>query len=121
MSLLIERIAEAFSRHDFAVAYPYLAEDVEWDLVGDRRVTGRDAVIATCIGSTEYLATVTTSFERFRVLSGPDFAVVDSVAEYVDGDGGSSRVASCDLYAFADGLLRAITSYTVELPREDQS
>ena len=116
MSLPIERIAEAFSRHDFAAAYPYLAEDVEWELVGDRRVMGRDPVITTCTESAAYLATVTTSFERFRVLSGPDFVVIDSLADYVEVDGGSSRVASCDLYTFADGVVREITSYTVELP-----
>src|SRR5690348_14449573 len=82
MGLPIERIAEAFSRHDFTAASPSLAEDVEWDLVGDRRVTGRAAVVATCAESAAHLATVTTTFERFRVLSGPGFAVVDSVAEY---------------------------------------
>jgi hypothetical protein len=41
--------------------------------------------------------------------------VIDSRAEYVDGDGESSHVASCDIYEFIDGKVAAITSYAVEV------
>jgi hypothetical protein len=42
-------------------------------------------------------------------------AAFDSRAEYVDAEGESSLIASCDIYEFVDGNLAAITSYTVEL------
>ena len=45
-----------------------------------------------------------------------DCVVIDSEAEYVDDDGESSHVASCDLYEFIDGNIAAITSYNVEVP-----
>jgi hypothetical protein len=35
--------------------------------------------------------------------------VIDSRAEYVDAEGESSQVASCDIYDFIDGSLAAIT------------
>jgi hypothetical protein len=41
-------------------------------------------------------------------------AALDSRAEYVDAEGGSSLIASCDIYEFNDGSLATITSYTVE-------
>ena len=41
--------------------------------------------------------------------------VVDSLAEYVEPDGGSTSVGSCDIYAVSDGRIAAITSYNVEV------
>jgi hypothetical protein len=41
--------------------------------------------------------------------------VVDTLAEYVEPDGGSSTVGSCDVYAVADGRIAGITSYNVEV------
>lgn len=112
----IAGIAAAFSRHRFAEVYPYLAEDVRWDLVGERPVVGRAEVVSTCEQTAGHLAAgVTTDFRRFRVVAGRDSVVVDSEAEYVDADGGSTVVASCDLYDFAGGRLTAIRSYTVQV------
>jgi SnoaL-like domain len=109
-------IAESFSRHDFARAYAHLSEDVRWEVVGDRRIEGRDDVVAACEASASYLDGVTTRFLSFRTMVGPDFVVTDSRAEYVDADGETSVVASCDIYRFTDdGLLTELTSYTVEL------
>ena len=115
MDLGIEGIAEAFSRHRFPEVYPYLVEDVRWDIVGDRPVVGRDDVVSTCERSAEYLADVTTDFTKFRLVVGRDCVVVDSNAEYVDRDGQSSAVASCDIFDFSGGKLSRITSYTIQL------
>lgn len=110
-----QQIAEAFSRHRFDEAYPYLHEDVRWTLVGDRRLVGRDEVMATCARSAAYLAGVTSTFRKVRVVVGENCVVVDCEVDYTE-ESGSSRVASCDLYDFTDGRLTEITSYTVELP-----
>ena len=76
-------IAESFSRHDFARAYAHLSEDVRWEVIGDRRIEGRDDVIAACEASASYLDGVTTRFLSFRTMVGPDFVVTDSRAEYI--------------------------------------
>ena len=115
MNQRIEHIARAFSGHDFEAVYPYLADDIEWSLVGERDVIGKAAVIETCDQSASYLSEVTTEFQRFKVLVGDDWAVIDSLAEYTDRKGEVSVVASCDIYDFDDGILFAITSYNVAL------
>ncbi len=107
--------AEAFSGHDFDAAFPMLADDVEWDNVGGRQYAGRDAVIAACRESAEHLAEVKTTFHRSRTIDGGDHVVVDSLADYVDGDGESTTVGSCDIYAVAGGLITAIASYNAEV------
>jgi hypothetical protein len=110
-----DQIAEAFSRHRFTETYVFLDADVRWNNVNGPQVAGRDAVIETCRRSAEWLTGVTTTFTRFRLISGGDTVVVDSEAVYA-GPGGVSRVASCDIYDFAGSVLTAITSYTMELP-----
>ena len=34
MSLDIHQIAEAFSSHRFVVTYPYMADEIKWNIVG---------------------------------------------------------------------------------------
>jgi ketosteroid isomerase-like protein len=115
MAKLLEDIAEAFCRHRFDEAIPYLAEDITWSLVGADAITGKTAVVAACESTSADLKDVTTTFTHFRTVSGPDCVVIDSVGEYSEADGGTSVVASCDIFDFTDGQVTAIRSYTIEL------
>ena len=117
----IEEIARAFSGHQFEAAYPYLDDDVSWSLVGGQELTGKEAVRAECEESASYLAGVTTDFRRFRALVGPDWVVIDSLAEYTDPQGEVSAVASCDIYDFSDGLIRRIASYNIALDHAEET
>jgi hypothetical protein len=116
MELTGEQIAEAFSRHDFEASYPYLADDIRWNIVGERLVEGKENVISVCRESAEYLTGVTTDFRRFRKVITDDCVVIDSVAEYTGKEEAErSLVASCDIYDFTNGNVSEITSYTVDL------
>ncbi len=114
MTATPQEIAEAFSRHRFADAYPHLARDVRWIAHGVGETVGRDAVVAVCEDTLAQLRDTTTTFRSFRTIVGTDAVVVDVVAHY-GGPDGEFVVASCDLYDFAGGLVAAITSYTVAL------
>jgi ketosteroid isomerase-like protein len=115
MELTNEQIAEVFSHHDFEAAYPYLRDDVRWNIVGERPVEGKERVIAVCRESAAYLTGVTTDFVKFRTVVTDDCVVIDSVAEYTDKEEKPSYVASCDIYDFTNGKVSEITSYTVEV------
>ena len=114
MDLDNRAIAEAFSGHKFEDTFPHLSNDVEWDIVGDRHPAGREAVMAVCRESAEYLGGVKTNFKRFNVIDAQDKVVIDSLADY-SGEDGVSTVASCDVYEFADGKVVRITSYNIDL------
>ena len=45
MSLNIDQIAEAFCSYRFAVTYPYMADEIKWNIVGREELRGREAVI----------------------------------------------------------------------------
>lgn len=113
--MTIEQSVEAFSRHAFATTYPHISEDVIWDNVGGPQITGKVDLIETCNQSAAYLAGVTTRLSRFRTVVGESSVVIDSLADYIDGESEMTTVASCDIYDFTDGLLSGITSCTVEL------
>ena len=117
--MTIEAIAEAFSRHRFAEAYPYLADDVRWHLVGGPTLRGAGEVRAACEATPRELETTETEFQKFRMIVGSDSVVVDAIGVYRDPAGLVSTVASCDIFDFADGNIAAMTSYTVELPSFD--
>ena len=115
-------IAEAFSGHRFADAYPALAPDVRWTNVGQGTLTGRQSVVDACEATLAELATTTTEFTRLVVVADRDVAAVDAVGRYEGADGEVSVVSSCDVYEFTDGVLTTITSYAVDLdPAEERS
>jgi ketosteroid isomerase-like protein len=110
----MEQLARSFSTHDFEPVFEHLADDVVWTNHGGERFEGRDAVIAACRASADYLSDVETEFERLRTVVTDAVVVVDAQAAYTDDDG-RSVVASCDLYDVRDGRIAAIASYNVEL------
>jgi len=114
MSASNRDVAEAFSRHEFEKTFDRMAPDIRWDVVGDRVVDGDAAVRAVCAESAGWLASVRTTFRRFDLLAGDGFVVADTLAEYDDG-GGTSVVASCDLYRFSGDRLTEIRSFTAEV------
>ena len=118
MDLTIKQIAEAFSGHDFAPVYPYLLDTIQWNLVGSERIIGKESVIRTCQESAAYFDTVTTTFVHVDVLTGDDFVVIDSLADYTDAEQQTTRIASCDMYRFTDGKVAAITSYTTDVSEQ---
>jgi hypothetical protein len=115
MSDIPRRVAEAFSGHRFAEAYPALADDVRWELVGEDTLVGRQAVVDACEGTLAALGDGSTEFVRFVVVADGDRIAVDTVARYTDADGTTGSVSSCDLYEFSGDRLTGIRSYAVEL------
>ena len=118
MTLGPEEIAQAFSGHRFADAYPYLAEDVHWTLVGGPMITGKQAVIDTCEQTLRELAETTTQFAKFKTIVGPDAVVIDATGTYDGPDGSRSTMGFCDIFDFVDSSIVEITSYTIELPAD---
>ena len=119
MSIDSRAVAEAFSAHRFAEAYPHLADDLRWEAVGATVMLGRDAAIAACEQTLTGLATVKVEVLRARS-AGDDRAVaVDTLTRYTGADGQATVVSSCDYYVFGGDRIAAITSYTVVVDEAD--
>jgi len=112
MKSLHEQIAFAFSGGNFEFTYPYLADDVSFNIVGNELVSGKDAVIDFCNKTAQYFTTVTTKFELDNVIAGENCVAINGTAEFYVDDR-VNYISSCDVYKFADGKLKEITSYCI--------
>ncbi len=117
LELNCKQIAEAFSKHDFNCTFPFIADAIQWIMVGGEHIMGKEKVIQSCEQSANYLKTVQTNFSKFLVLDTGDYVTIDSISEYIDADKNISKVASCDIYLFQNGQLIEITSYCIELTK----
>ena len=115
MSLDIHQIAEAFCSYRFAVAYPYMADEIKWNIVGKEELVGREAVIDRCDKSAKFLETVSTISTKLKINRAETCVVVEGAAQFQDQENQTSSVASCDVFQFSDGRLVEITSYVIEL------
>ncbi len=48
MSLDIAQIAETFCSWKFAETYPYMVDEIKWNIIGRAELSGRKAVIERC-------------------------------------------------------------------------
>jgi uncharacterized cupin superfamily protein len=115
MSLNSDQIAEAFCSHRFAETYPYMAEEIKWNIIGREELVGREAVIHQCRESAKYLETVSATITKLKIIRAETCVIVEGAAQFQDQENQTSSVASCDVFQFSDGQLVEITSYNVEL------
>ncbi len=109
------QVAEAFSNGKFEVTFPYLADNIEWTVVGKDHFKGRENVIENCIKTAEYFKTVTTDFKTFNIVEENQCVVINGTAEFFKDNIRLTFIFACDIYEFnLDNKLEKITSYCIE-------
>ena len=115
MSLNIDQIAEAFCNYRFAVTYPYMADEIKWNMIGREELIGREAIIDHCNKSVKFLETVSSTITKLKTYRVANCVIVEGAAQFQDKEDQTSSVASCDVFQFSDGRLVEITSYVIDL------
>ena len=115
MSLNIDQIAEAFCSHRFVVTYPYMADEIKWNMTGREELIGREAVIDQCNQSANFLETDSSTITKLKTYRVETCVIVEGAAQFQDQEDQTSSVASCDIFQFSDERLVEITSYIIEL------
>lgn len=119
MQSLQKQISLEFSGGNFEFAYPYLADDVFFNIVGNELVTGKKALIDFCNKTAQYFTQVTTKFNLDNVIADDNCVAINGTAEfYVAKDDRTNYISSCDVYKFKDGMLKEITSYCISTKKE---
>ena len=116
MSLTIDQIAEAFCNHRFAEMFPYMADEIKWNVIGREELIGREAVIAQCNKAVKFLETVSSTVTKLKKCRAQTCVIVEGAAQFQDKENQTSSVASCDVIQFADRRLAGITSYVIDNP-----
>lgn len=108
-------IAELFSKGVFESTLDFIANDAVWEVVGENKFIGKQAIIANCQQVEAYFKTVTTNFQVKHVISDKNRVVINGTAEFIRDGQRVSFVSACDLYEFsADNLIHKITSYCIQ-------
>lgn len=115
MNLTIQQMAAAFSCGEFAKVYPYMADNIAWDIVGENSFEGKQAVVDNCEQVAAYFKSVTTVFTTENVLVADNRVAINGTAEFLKEDKRVAYVWACDVYLFTDdNRLAKITSYCIQ-------
>ena len=109
------QIAEAFCSHRFAGTYPYMADEIRWNIIGREALVGREAVIDRCDKAARFLESVSANITKLKIHRAETLVVVEGAAQIQDHEDQVSSVASCDIFQFADERLVEITSYVIDI------
>lgn len=101
MNAKITAACEAFSMGDAHPAQAFIAENIEWHIVGDRTIDGNAAVKEMC---DDAAAQGKPNFQNGRVIKAKQHIIVEGAD--LDTD-----MHYCDIYAIDDNQIVEITSY----------
>ncbi len=108
-----QEIAEAFSAGKFEITFPYLADNIEWNIVGENLLQGKENVTQYCNQTAKYFTEVTTEFRMDNLVVDNNCVAIDGTAIFTKKEGGQNYISSCDVYRFVGGKLRQINSYCI--------
>jgi hypothetical protein len=84
-----------------------------WGIAGDKIVKGKEGVIEFCNKTAQYFSEVTTTFNMHNIIVDGDCVAIDGTAEFINQQGNSTCISSCDIYCFKNEQLLNITSYCI--------
>ncbi len=115
---IVEKINDAFSANDVEGFLANCADDVSWTMVGDRAVKGKDAIRSFMaeMGSSE-----PPTFGVDRMIADDTSVVCYGGMSMKDEKGENSNWNYCDIYHFADGKVKEMSSYVIKEKGEDGS
>lgn len=107
-----KEISEQFSAGNLSACYDYLADNVEWKIVGNETSKGTENVMASCNKMLVEMQGAT--FKNTNTISENSSIVIEGVCSYKGPGGKSGEVAYCDVFSFDGDKILSITSYCVE-------
>ena len=114
-----KEIAEAFSTGHFKMAYDDLADNMEWNIVAETTLKGKQAVIDFCNKTAAYFTPQTTHFTVTNIIDDHDCIAIDGTAKFISKDNKTTHIASCDVYRFKEGKLQQLTSYCIRTNKNE--
>ncbi|MGZ0656905.1 nuclear transport factor 2 family protein [Coraliomargarita sp. W4R72] len=106
MNAKIIAACEAFSKGDPEAALSFLADGIEWHIVGDRTIDGNAAVKEMC---EDAASQGTPNFENGRVIKAKNHLIVE-------GANLDTEMYYCDIYTVENDEIAEITSYSLAGP-----
>ena len=109
-----KEIAALFSQGKFEHTYPYLSEDILWNVIGEKAFKGKATVIANCEQTAAYFNSVQTIFSTEDIIVSDNKVIVRGTGEFIRNGERVNLIMACDVYEFNDkNELVTILSYCI--------
>lgn len=108
---ILEHANAAIVRGDYEGFLAHCTDDVEWTFVGDRTLTGKEAV-------RRYMQATYIEPPRFvvdQLIAEGEFVTAIGTIDLTDESGRTAHSAYCDVWRFADGKLAQLTAFVVDM------
>lgn len=107
----IQSLIEAFDKNDVELILSHLADDIEWNIVGEQVFSGKKN-IADFFNAHPDMKMLSSTKDHF-VIAGNTVAVDGQVQCEEGGTGVIHDMFYCDIYDLEDGKVRKMTSYCI--------
>jgi ketosteroid isomerase-like protein len=111
MQPVTRQISEQFSLGNFTFCYDHFADDVIWNIIGNRSLKGKQDVIAYCEQMSIEMAS--TTLANFNILGEADAIAIEGKCTFVDTENKPGEVSYCDIFLFSAGKIASINSYCI--------
>lgn len=111
---ILEKANAAIVQGDYEGFLALCTEDTEWTFVGDRTLSGKEAV-RQWMGSAY---TKPPRFEVHRLIAEDDIVTALGEITLKDEAGKHARHAYCDVWRFREGKMAALHAFVIEGPLE---
>jgi len=109
-----KEIAESFSNGNFQLTFPYMSENIIWNVVGENLFKGKNEVINNCQQTAEYFESVETNFKTEDSIVADNKVIIRGTGEFLRNGKRVNLITACDVYEFnINGELEKISSYCI--------
>jgi uncharacterized protein (TIGR02246 family) len=117
----VRKVNAAFLEGNFEGFLDFCAEDVEWTIVGDRSVKGREAIRQWMKSMAEEHKEPPKFTVADPIIAEGDFAVARGDMTMKDKDGKQGQYSYCDIYRFRDDKISELNSFVVKIEAKSQT
>lgn len=111
---LQKEISVSFSNGNFELAFPYLSENITWNVVGANVFNGKLDVVENCVRTAQYFKSVQTDFRIEDIIVADNKVVIRGIGEFISDGKRVNKIAACDVYEFnSNNELETISSYCI--------
>lgn len=112
---IVEKVNSAFAKNDLEGFLSFCADDVEWTMVGDQTINGKDAI-------RHWMASMDFDPPEFTVdavIAEGDFVAAHGNMTMKREDGKTMPYSYCDIYRFRDDKIVELRSFVIKTEGAD--
>jgi ketosteroid isomerase-like protein len=115
---IVEKVNAAFAEGSTEKFLSFCADDVEWTMVGDKTVKGKDAIRQwmASMGNME-----PPKFTVDNVIAEGDFVTAYGDMTMKDKDGKAASYSYCDIYRFRGGKIVELRAFVIKTEAKRQT